>query len=386
MDEFTLKLASWLWPIFTLCAISGCIYALFAAALLRRFAQKLPTALQSSPGLTILKPLCGAESELSTNLASFCSQDYGGSVQLVFGVHDAADLAGAVVRRLSERFPDHDIDLVADPSLHGSNRKVSNLINMLDRGRHDIIVVSDSDIRVEREYLAEMVSALSAPGIGLVTCLYRGYPVGGLWSSLSAAAINQHFLPSVLVGLKLGLARPCFGATIALRAETLNRIGGFRAFSDQLADDYAMGEAVRGLGLRVAIPRLLLSHICSEQSFGELLSHELRWARTLRLLDPWGYVGLVLTHALPLALAAAALQGFGAIGIGLVALALACRLAVSIQVESMRDGSGRRVSPWLSPLRDLLSFAIFLASFLPGPMIWRGSRYALQSDGTLTPN
>jgi ceramide glucosyltransferase len=189
-----------------------------------------------------------------------------------------------------------------------------------------------------------------------------------------------------LVGLKLGLARPCFGATIALRAETLNRIGGFRAFSDQLADDYAMGEAVRGLGLRVAIPRLLLSHICSEQSFGELLSHELRWARTLRLLDPWGYVGLVLTHALPLALAAAALQGFGAIGIGLVALALACRLAVSIQVESMRDGSGRRVSPWLSPLRDLLSFAIFLASFLPGPMIWRGSRYALQSDGTLTPN
>ncbi len=386
MDEFTLNLAAWLWPIFALCTIWSCIYALFAAALLRRFAQKSPIALPSSPGLTILKPLCGAELELSTNLASFCSQDYSGSVQLVFGVHDAADPAGAVVRRLRERFPDHDIELVADPSHHGTNRKISNLVNMLSRARHDIIIVSDSDIRVEREYLADMVSALSAPSVGLVTCLYRGDPVGGFWSSLSAAAINQHFLPSVLVGLTLGLARPCLGATIALRAETLNRIGGFIAFSDQLADDYAMGEAVRGLGLEIAIPPLLLSHICSEQSFGELLSHELRWARTLRLLDPWGYVGLVLTHALPLALAAAALQGFGAIGIGLVALALACRLSVSIQVLSMRDGSGRRVSPWLSPLRDLLSFAIFLASFLPGPMIWRGSRYALRSDGTLTPN
>jgi len=386
MHQFILELATWLWPIFALAAISGCIYAIFATALLRRLAQESSIALPSSPGMTVLKPLCGAECELEANLASFCEQDYDGDIQLVFGVHDPADPAATVVRQLRERFPNHDIELVVDPSIGGSNRKVSNLVNMLSRARHDIVVTSDSDIRVERNYLREVGSALSAPGVGLVTCLYRGIPVAGLWSSLSAAAINQHFLPSILVGLKLGLARPCFGSTIAIRAETLNRIGGFGAFSHHLADDYAMGEAVRGLGLKVAIPRLLVGHICSEQSLGELLSHELRWARTIRSIDPLGYVGSVATNPLPFALAAAASQGFGPAGIGLIALTLACRVLVSIQVSAMREGGGRNVSPWLSPLRDLLSFAIFLASFVPRPIIWRGHRYELQSDGTLRPS
>jgi len=386
MHELTVKLAAWLWPIFALSTISGCIYALFAAELLRRFAQKMPNSLPSSQDLTILKPLCGGESELETNLATFCNQDYSGRIQLIFGVQDPADTAGTTVNRLRERFPDHDIEFVANPNVHGSNLKISNLVNVLPYARHDILVVSDSDIRVEPEYLREVVSGLSAPGTGLVTCLYRGIPVAGLWSSLSAAATNQHFLPSVLVGLKLGLARPCFGSTIALRAATLHHIGGFLAFSDRLADDYAIGIAVRGLGLRVAISRLLVGHICSEENFGELLSHELRWARTIRSIDPWGYAGLVVTNPLPLALVAAALQGFGAAALGLVALTLACRLLVSIQVGTMQDGSGRSVPLWLSPLRDLLSFAIFLASFVPLPVIWRGHEYELHSDGTLTPS
>ena len=386
MYQFTLQLAAWLWPIFALIAISGCIYALFATALLRRLAQRSSIALASSPGMTVLKPLCGAEPELEANLASFCDQDYDGSVQLLFGIHDPVDPAGAVVRRLRKRFPNHDIELVVDPSIEGSNRKVSNLVNMLPRMRHGIVVASDSDIRVQRDYLRVVAYALSAPGVGLVTCLYRGIPVAGLWSSLSAAAINQHFLPSVLVGLKLGFARPCFGSTIAIRAETLDRIGGFGAFSQQFADDYAMGEAVRKLGLKVAIPRFLLDHICSEQSFGELFGHELRWARTIRSIDPLGYAGSVATNPLPFALAAAALQGFGAASFGLIALTLACRLLVSIQVNAMRDGGGRGVSPWLSPLRDLLSFAVFLASFVARPMIWRGHRYELRPDGTLTPS
>lgn len=386
MPQFTTNLAVWLWPIFALSTISGCIYALFAAGLLRRFAQKTLIPSPSSQGLTVLKPLYGAESELDLNLVSFCSQDYGGSVQLVFGVHDPADPATAAVSRLRERFPDREIALVADPGGDGINPKISNLIHMMRHARHDVLVVSDSDIRVGPDYLSEVVAALATPGVGLVTCLYRGIPIAGLWSNLAAAAIDQHFLPSVLVGLKLGLARPCFGSTIALRAETLRRIGGFAAFSDRLADDYAIGMAVRRLGLSVAIPRLLLGHVCSEASFGALLRHELRWARTIRSIEPWGYAGLAVTNPLPLALIAAALQGFGAAGLGLIALTLACRLLISLQLAAMNDGGGRSASPWLSPLRDLLSFAIFLASFMPLPLVWRGRRYALRADGTLRPS
>jgi ceramide glucosyltransferase len=376
-----LKLTAWLWLFFTLAAITGGIYALFAAALLRRFGEKPAPMAGPAPNLTILKPLCGAEPGLEANLASLCDQDYGGAVQLVFGLHDSADPARGVVERLRARFPRCDIDLVIDSRKAGASGKVSNLINMLPRARYDILVVADSDIRVGKDYLREVVSTLSAPGVGIATCLYCGLAEGGLWSRLSAAAINHHFLPNVLVGVELGLAQPCFGATMALRSETLRRIGGFEAFADVLADDYAMGQAVRREDMRVAIVPILVDHVCSERSFGELLQKEFRWARTFRQIEPWGYAGLAVTHPLPLALIAAAFGGFGAISLAIVAIALACRLSIPIQLRALRGGkdAGFRISP----LRDVLSFAVFLASFLPGPLTWRGRRFVLRPDGTL---
>jgi ceramide glucosyltransferase len=374
-------MATWLWFIFTLAAIAACAYAFFGAALLRQFDQKRSVAASLSPGLSLLKPLCGSEPGLEANLISFCNQDYTGPLQLVLGVQSPGDPALAVANRLKELFPDRDIELAIDSRQHGANGKISNLINMSPRVRHEVIMLSDSDIRVEPQYLQVVISALLAPGVGLVTCLYYGFSLTGLWSRLSVAAINEHFLPSALVGLKLGLARPCTGATIAARAETLRNIGGFEAFADQLADDYAIGEAVRKLGLKVAVAPVLVGHGCGETSFSEIVRHELRWARTLRLLAPWGYTGLVLTHATPLALIAAALGGFGAISWVTIGLALACRLSIPIQLKSLSFGGD--ASLWLSPIRDLLSFAIFLASFLPSRLSWRGSRYVLRSDGTL---
>ena len=370
-----------LWLVFTLTTIASCAYALFGAALLRQFAQNTPILGSARPGLTVLKPLCGAEPGLEANLISFCNQDYSGPLQLVLGVQSPADPAVTVVKRLKELFPERDSELVIDSRQHGANRKISNLINMSARVRHEIVVLSDSDIRVEPQYLQSVTSTLLAPNVGLVTCLYYGFSLGGLWSRLAAAAINEHFLPSALVGLKLGIARPCTGATIAARVETLRNIGGFEVFADQLADDYAIGEAVRELGSKVAVAPILVGHGSAETSFGELVRHELRWARTLRLLAPWGYAGLVLTHATPLALIAAALGGFGATGWATIALALACRLSIPLQLKALSFGGDAPL--WLSPIRDLLSFTVFLASFLPRPLSWRGSRYVLRSDGTL---
>ncbi|HEY8276599.1 MAG TPA: bacteriohopanetetrol glucosamine biosynthesis glycosyltransferase HpnI [Methyloceanibacter sp.] len=374
-----MNLATWLWLIFTLGAISGSIYALFAAVLLRRFGQKPTISAPSSPDLTVLKPLYGAEPGLEANLASFCEQDYQGNIQLLFGIHSAEDPAGQVVEQLRRRFPDRDIELIADEHEHGQNPKISNLLNMLPRARYKLIVMADSDIRVAPDYLNEVVSALSAPDVGVVTALYRGFPVAGLWSRLSATSINEHFLPSVLVGLELGLAKPCFGATIALSTGTLQRIGGLGAFADKLADDYAIGEAARDLGLKVAIAPMLVGHACTEQSFGELLRHDLRWARTLRLIEPFRYAGLILTHPLPLAIIAAALNGFGLSGWAIISLALACRLSIPIQLRAVPNGGDG--SLLLSPVRDLLSFAVFLLSFLPGPVSWRGREYRAGSGG-----
>src|SRR5262249_54106814 len=158
-----------------------------------------------------------------------------GPLQIIFGVRQADDPAAAVAKHLVAEFPGRDIELVVDPRQHGANGKISNLVNMSRTIRNEVVVLADSDIRADKDYLRHIAGALEQPGVGLVTTLYRGLPgVGGLWSRLATMAINHHFLPSVLVGLALGRADPCFGATIALRRETLGRIGGFEAFVNHL--------------------------------------------------------------------------------------------------------------------------------------------------------
>jgi ceramide glucosyltransferase len=363
-------------------AAAGCLYALAAAAVAARFQRtnSAPAFAGAYPPVTVLKPLHGGEADLYRNLASFCVQDYPGPLQIVCGVADAGDPAVAVVRRLIADFPDRDIALVINARRHGSNGKISNLINMMAQARHDVFVVSDSDIVVEADYLKDVTACLAQPGVGLVTCLYRGVAAGGLWSKLAASGINYHFLPNVLVGLKLGLATPCFGSTMALSRQSLAAIGGFEAVADQLADDYLIGALVRSKGLKVAIAPAAVTHVCAEQSAAALFRHELRWARTIRLLDPAGFAGLLVTHAMPLALLGAVFGGLSPAAL-LVVLALGCRLGLHAALDRafhLRDDRRR-----LSPLRDLLSFAVFIASFFGRRVEWRGHHYGMHADNTL---
>ena len=376
-------MTSSLWLVCTLVAIFGSIYAVLAARLARIFSARPGALLQEAEDVTVLKPLYGAEAVLGANLASFCMQDYAAAIQIVCGVQDPADAAIPVVQNLRAQFPDRDISLAVALRRPTGNPKISNLLNMVPLAQHGIIVLSDSDMCVGSNYVRDVVATLQQPEVGLVTCLYRGRAVGGIWSRLAAAAVDQHFLPSVLVALRFGLARPCFGSTIALRTETLQRIGGFEAFANALADDYAMGEAVRRLGLSVAIPSFTIGHTFSETTLSEVMSHELRWARTIRLVDPKGYAGSILTHPLPFAIAALLMSGFSAISFIILATTLACRLLVPIEVERLPGGG--KSSVWLSPLRDLVSFAVFVASFLPGAVKWRGRRYRVGPDGSVTP-
>jgi ceramide glucosyltransferase len=373
-----------MWLICTALATIGCVYALFAAACLGAwrgtFAGTAPGAAGHGELVSILKPLCGAEPGLRENLAALACQDYGGAFEVLLGVAAADDPAVAIAAELLTRSAERPYRLIIDPTTCGPNRKVANLANMALRARGEIIVAADSDIGVAPEYLSRVIAALSAPGVGLVTCLYRGLPTAGLWSRLAAMAIDYHFLPSVLVALRLGVATPCFGSTIALRRELLVRVGGFEAFAAYLADDHAIGVAVRRLGYAVDLPKIVVDHSCSEASFAELIAHELRWARTVRRVAPWGFAGTAVTHPLAFALLSL-LSGPGAFSLVLILAALACRFALQLQADRML---GRRVgqAQW-GPVRDLLSFAVFLASFWPGEVAWRGRRHRLRRDGTL---
>ncbi len=363
-------------------AAVGAVYGLFAGLLTTRFMARPEPVPRVFPSVSLVKPLHGDHPGLAEALEGFCDQDYPGEMQIIFGVHHPGDSAVAVVRALQARRPDADIELVIDPRLHGTNRKVSNLINIAARARHEVLVLSDDDIGVDRRYLRQVVGALDAPGVGAVSCLYVGKDDGTLWSRLGAMAINYHFLPNAVLGKSLGLAQPCFGSTIALRSGVLAQIGGLTAFADHLADDYEIGRAVRSQGWAIAMPPMVVSHLSVEPSGWGLFGHELRWGRTVRQVDPLGHAGSVITYPLPLALVAGVLLGFPAPTVVLIMSALTVRIVSKLAMDSIMGASAGRW--WMIPVRDVLSFCVFMASFAVNTVAWQGQRFRVGRDGVLS--
>jgi len=360
-------------------AFIGCILMLFESAFVLAFRGEKPPGNGPQPAVTVLKPLHGAEPDLASRLTAFCRQDYAGAVQVLCGTRDSASSAATTVRTMGRGNSHQSIELHVEARRHGSNRKVSNLINMMPRVRHDTIVLSDSDIVVEPGYLRDLAALLARPHVGVVTCLYYGIGGDGLWARLSAMAINTHFLPQAITALALKLAKPCFGSTIALKRSMLERIGGFGRFADDLADDYAIGMAVRAEGYEVVTAPFLVGHCCFEGSLRQLVRHQIRVARTIKSIDPIGYAGSIVTHPWPLALLGMLSGGTAA---ALVAVAaLASRVALCRCVE--RRFGLPRVNLWLIPLQDIIAFMVYVASFFGATVHWRGADYRVATDGTL---
>jgi ceramide glucosyltransferase len=363
-------------------AALGCLAMLVMAMLVPSFARREQLARGGSePAVTILVPLHGDEAGLFDNLAAFCNQDYSGPVQIIFGVTNLHDPAVRVVERLRSAFPARRLELAVDGFAAGTNPKVANLIAMSSWIEHDVVVLADSDIRVGPDHLRRVVGALDPSGRGAVTCPYFGISIGNPWSQLARLGVDGHFLPGVMLGVRLGLTRPCLGSTICMRRDSLAAIGGFEAVANCLADDHALGEALRKRGETVVLLPFAVGHICSEASWRELWLHEVRWALTIRTVDPIGYAGWTIGHAFPLALAAVCLGG-GLPACALAAAALACRAALVRAIERGYDLPAH--SYWLLPVRDLLSFAVFIAGFAGRNVSWKGRRFrVLVEDGPI---
>ncbi len=361
-------------------ACAGAVFGVLAAAATLAFLRRAPVAPAETPGLTILRPMKGLDPEADLNLLSLCEQDYAGPVRIILGADSPDDPAVAAAERLKAARPDRDIVIVADGTLHGTNRKLGNLINMSGLIRGAILVISDSDVRLPRGGLSALVGALQQPGAGLAYALYRGRPAGNIWSRLAALDINARFASSVVVGQALG-AHPVLGPTMAVRADVLSRAGGFERLRDVLADDFELGRMVREQGLSIACPPMLIDHLFPERRLSELWRHELRWARTIRLLNPGGYAGSVITFVLPLALIGAALAGFAPWSLMLLGGLAAVRLIQALTLCAAL-GADRSVA-WLFLPRDILSFAVFLAAYFGDRIEWRGNRLKLKADGVM---
>jgi ceramide glucosyltransferase len=349
--------------------VAGLVQAWIGWLAVRRYSRAARLPSDWLPPVTILKPLHGDEPMLEEALASFCSQDYP-TVQIVFGLDDPADPALHVIRRLRARFPALDIEVVIDPKQHGINRKISNLINMYGRARHEMIVIADSDIHAPPGYLRQLAAALSGEGVGLVTTLYAGLGASNtLAARLGAAQINYSFLPGALLARQLG-REDCLGATMALRRTTLEAVGGLHALVHHLADDAVLGRLVSARGEAVALAATLPATTVPEMRIGQLFAHELRWGRTIQSLAPIGFALSSLQYPLFWAAIALALC-WQPWAVALFILAWLVRAAATFGIDATL-GLATPVPVWLLPLRDLLSVTVIVASYGGSEVAWRG--------------
>ena len=335
-----------------------------------RFTRQAALIPGKQPPVTILKPLHGDEPLLEEALASFCAQDYP-EFQIVFGLQDPSDPALKILARLRIRFPELDMAVVVDPTPHGFNRKVANLINMASHIRHDVLVIADSDIHAAPDYLSQLVASLMEPGVGLVTTLYAGIASGTtLTGCLGVEQINHAFLPGALMARALG-RQDCLGATMALTRETLDSVGGLHALSNHLADDAVLGRLVKARGLSIALAATVPATTVAEVCLPELFEHELRWARTIQSLEAVGFAMSCVQYPLFWAALAVGLSGGAPWACAAFTLAWLVRAAVGCGIDRAL-GLAPSAGLWSLPLRDLMSIAVMLASYRSDRVAWRG--------------
>jgi len=349
----------------------------------REFLRRRPTPEGFTPPVSILKPLKGTDPGMYESFRSHCLQAYP-EYEIIFGVSDPRDPALELVRRLQSEFPSVPIRIVVCTRILGTNVKVSNLVQMLEEAIYDHIVVNDSDIRVPGDYLRRVMAPIADPGVGLVTCLYRGVPGRSLGSRLEAIGIETDFMGGVLAartlehGIRFGL-----GSTLAFTKSVVRSIGGLEPLLDYLADDYELGARVAAAGREVVLADVVVETYPAEYTFTSFVRHQLRWARTIRDKRRWGYAGLLLTFGIPWAVLAVVFS-YGAWPAWLLLLIVAARRFSAAGFMCTRVLHDRRILRdfWLIPLRDFLALLVWVGSFAGRTVSWRGDSFYLR-DGKL---
>jgi ceramide glucosyltransferase len=370
--------AVWLLAGLTAAATLYSLAVVAACGLHARRRRSAPAAPRETPPVSILKPIRGVEAGLENNLRSHFAQDYP-SFEILFGVASADDSALAAIERVGREFPGRPSATVVGAAAGvGGNRKIALLEALAVRASHGLLLVDDADIRVPPDWLRRTVAALDGPGAGLVTCLYRARPGRTLGSKLEALGVSSDFAGQALVGFELARVPFALGATMLVRREELERIGGFAALRPYLADDYQLGARIAALGKRIVLSPVAVE-TGGEPTLGEAWRRRLRWARTVRASRPGGHAGFGVTLGGAWSLALVALEPAGW---PLAAAYWAARAAAGVAAART---AGARLG-WnllLLPAADLWAFAAWAASFLGRSVEWRGRKLTLDRGGRI---
>jgi ceramide glucosyltransferase len=351
------------------------VYSLLSLVAALRYLSVGPAAVGSTEPISILKPLAGLDLDLESNLRTFFAQDYP-SFEILFAVRDLNDPAAHVVARLQKNYPHVPARLVVTGEPPYANAKVFSLSRMLEQASNDLVVMSDSDIRVTPDMLRTIAAEFQDPTLGVATCPYRAVPGASFWSSLEATGLNTDFWASALVARMIEGMHFAVGPTIAARRRVLNSIGGMDRFKDYLAEDFVIGKFAAEAGHTVILSSYVIEHHIGSASLRENIAHRLRWTRSTRRSRPAGYVGQIFTMPLPLAVLVciAAPAWWAALPVTLFVRTLAAYV-VSARVLHAK------INWLLVPIEDLVGFAFWVAGFFGNTISWRGHRYRLHSDG-----
>jgi len=368
-------------------AVIGVIQTLLGWSAVFRYARLPPATPVSRPGITVLRPMCGIEPKLEEALVSCFTLEYP-HYQIVFGLQDPKDPALAVLERVRARFPEIDVTVVVDSTPHGQNRKVANLLNMLPSAKHEILVISDSDLHVPKDYLDSLVGELQKPDCGMVCSLYAGTvpEPGSLFQRLGAMQITHAFLPGVLMSRQMG-RQDCLGSTVMITKETLARTGGLGALSDLLAEDNALGRKVRELGMDIRLSYAVAAATVPEATLQELWQHETRWTRTIRGLAPYALAASTLQYPLFWALLTIFCSGATGWSVFLFLVCWLMRALAAGGIDALLRPRMRGLLPpgpvWAYPLRDVLSVTEIVATYGIDNVVWRGHK--IYANGGLRP-
>ncbi len=373
--------------VFLLAAASYAYYALtlwVCIAYFRRIKRQPAPQTSHAPPASILKPVRGLDFGAYENVASFCRLDYP-EYEILLCVNDADDPVVPLIARLQRDFPSCAIRLLIGAPEIGSSSKVNKLCRLAQEAKYDLLVVSDSDVRVAPNYLRDVAAAFADPEVGALTVLFRSVIPGGFGATLDAAGSAVEFATNALLAQKLEGIKFTLGATMAVTRKCLEEIGGFEALASHYVDDFELGNRVAARGHRVALARSPVSMVYPPETLGQFLRHELRWTIGLRSVRPVGHLAMIFTFGLPWTILAAALAPSTFVTILLLSIYLMLRAAVylTVGVWGLSDAVVRRAW-WLAPVRDAANFGVWLASFFSDHFYWRGVKYRVKK-GMLIP-
>lgn len=370
-----LPVLRWLILLVALAPLAYYVIAIYCSWEYFRAAKAAPAPPAQFPPASILKPVRGLDREAYENFASFCALDYP-VYEILFAVADADDPALPLLQRLQSDFPGAAIRVITGVPRIGANRKVNNLCRLAAEARHDLLVISDSDVRVSPDYLRQVAACFSNANVGATTSFFRGNTQGTLGAELEALVLAAETVPNALVARKMeGRVKFAFGWTMAVTRASLRAIGGFESMADYHSDDFEVGNRIAAQGLQIALLPQPVEMIFPRESLAEFVRHELRWAIGLRNVRPAGYAGLLLTFGLPWTVGAVVAAPNALVAGAFVAAYLVLRSALVLAVgRGLRDPIALR-SWWLMPLRDAINFIIWVAGFFTSTIRWRGIAY-----------